>query len=152
MNTPNPPPPSIPYFLDLSASPTLTTVREIAGDQAAHALIEARGGTTVWLPRGLTPHCPLVQIVGMEAAARIVFHFGTDRALGIPTGRGLGHCRRLDHQRIETMARAGWRTPDIARECRCSTRQVRKILARAGITFSQSRPTPPPRATAAKST
>lgn len=117
--------------IDYASSPTLTTIREVAGDAAVVKLVTARGGTWVHLPVRLTPRAELVKLVGTEAARRIVERFGARTLLRIPTGRGHGHGRRLDHGEIVRLHRDGWTVPRLARAFGCTDRQVWNILASA---------------------
>jgi hypothetical protein len=124
-----PPPPGA---IDYASSPTLSVIRDVAGDAAAARLVAARGGTCVHLPARLQPEGELVRLVGEEAARRILGHFGAGAALRIPTGRGHGHGRRLDHAEIVRLRREeGWTAQRLARAFGCSDRQVWKILAAA---------------------
>jgi hypothetical protein len=117
--------------IDYASSPTLSTIREVAGDAAVVKLIAARGGTWVHLPVRLTQRAELVRLVGVDAAQRIVDRFGARTLLRIPTGRGHGHGRRLDHGEIVRLNRAGWSVPRLARAFHCTDRQVWNILANA---------------------
>ena len=61
---------------------------EVAGAEAAWALVRARGGTTVYLPASADPDHWLVQAVGAEAAAKICRHFAAGSSglhLSLPT-------------------------------------------------------------------
>jgi hypothetical protein len=48
---------------------------EVAGWDAAWALVRAKGGTTVFLPRRVQSGHWLVEIVGLEAARKICAHY-----------------------------------------------------------------------------
>jgi hypothetical protein len=115
--------------IDYAASPTLTTIRELVGDAVVLRLVAAKGGTWVHLPRRLGPDSELVRLVGAEAAAALVARFGGGAALRIPTGRGHGHGRRLDHAEIVRLhEQDGWSAERIARAMGCTDRQIWNIL------------------------
>ena len=122
-----------PPTLDYAASPTLSAIRDVAGDAAALKLVAACGGTWVHIPVRLSVRAELVRIVGASAARAIIDHFGGGAALRIPTGRGHGHGRRLDHAEIVRLHAAPhrWSVKRLARAFSCSDRQILKILAAA---------------------
>lgn len=118
--------------LDYAASPTLSAIREVAGEAAAVKLVTARGGTWVHLPVRLSVKSELVRIVGAPAARAILDHFGGGTPLRIPTGRGHGHGRRIDHAevvRLHDVER--WSVKRLALHMGCTDRQILKILASA---------------------
>ena len=117
--------------IDYAASPTLSTIREIAGEAAAAKLVAARGGAWVHLPVRLTVRSELVQIVGAAAAQAIIDRFGGGAPLRIPTGRGFAHGRRLDHGEVVRLHEKGWSVRRLALAMDCTDRQILKILARA---------------------
>lgn len=119
--------------IDWAASPTLSRIREVAGDAAAVALVAARGGTEVWIPQRPDESCDLVRIVGAAAARAIADAFGSG-PLRVPTGRGLAHGRRIDPQAVATLTAAGASLNGIARRLHCTARQVSNIRRRlAGL-------------------
>lgn len=122
---------TLPRDIDYAASPTLTTIREVAGDAAAAKLVAARGGTWVHLPVRLTVRSELVEIVGAAAARAIIERFGGGAPLRIPTGRGFAHGRRLDHAEVVRLHDQGWSVRRLARSMDCTDRQILKILAQA---------------------
>ncbi|MBE0695185.1 MAG: helix-turn-helix domain-containing protein [Aquamicrobium sp.] len=68
----------------------LAELVEVAGSDAAWALVRARGGTTVYLPREVGADHWLVKAVGEEASVIICRHFSTHQSgayLTIPTAR-----------------------------------------------------------------
>lgn len=113
---------------DYASSPTLTAIREAAGEAAAVALVAARGGREVYLPRTATPHCELARIVGLAAAVAIVAALDGGRMLAIPTGRGLAHGRRIDHGEVRRLRAEGLAVGEIAARMGCTRRQVWHIL------------------------
>ncbi|HEY4254050.1 MAG TPA: helix-turn-helix domain-containing protein [Roseomonas sp.] len=126
------PPSGPPGAIDYAASPTLAAIRTVAGEAAALQLVAGCGGTWVHLPMRLAPDAALVRLVGADAAARILAHFGAGARLCIPTGRGHGHGRRLDHREMVRLKREeGWSARRLAQAFGCSDRQVWKILAAA---------------------
>lgn len=122
-----------PSSIDYAASPTLTDIRDVAGDAAVVKLVAARGGTWVHVPVRLTVRSELVTIVGAEAARAILQHFGGGVALRIPTGRGHAHGRRLDHAEIVRLHAPphSWSIKRLALAMGCTDRQILKILAAA---------------------
>ncbi len=53
----------------------LEEIADVAGTEAMWALVRARGGSTIFLPRRVTARHWLAEIVGLEAANRICAHF-----------------------------------------------------------------------------
>lgn len=113
---------------DYASSPTLTAIREAAGEAAVLALVAARGGRAVYLPARVTPHCELARIVGVEAARAIVAALDGGRQIDIPTGRGLAHGRRIDHGEVRRLRAEGLAVGEIAARMGCTRRQVWHIL------------------------
>lgn len=116
--------------LDYAASPILSAIRAAAGETAAAALVAARGGREVYLPRRPTPRCDLARIVGLEAALAIVAALEGGRMLAVPTGRGLAHGRRIDPAEVQRLRGQGLAIGAIAAKMGCSKRQVWNILRR----------------------
>lgn len=113
---------------DYASSPTLTAIREAAGEAAVLALVAARGGRAVYLPRQVVPDCDLARIVGVEAARAIVAALDGGRQIDIPTGRGLAHGRRIDHGEVRRLRAEGLAVGEIAARMGCTRRQVWHIL------------------------
>lgn len=66
----------------------LAELVDVAGPEAAWALIRVRGGTTVYLPREVGADHWLSQAVGVDAAAKICRHFSAGSSgmhLSLPT-------------------------------------------------------------------
>lgn len=122
-----------PPAIDYAASPTLSAIRDVAGDAAAVKLVAARGGAWVHVPMRLTVRSELVEIVGAEAARAIIQHFGGGVPLRIPTGRGFAHGRRLDHAEILRLHAPPhrWSVKRLALAMGCTDRQILKILAKS---------------------
>ena len=76
----------------------LAELAEVAGAEAAWALVAAKGGTTVYIPRAVPADHWLVEVVGREAAAKICKHFASLHAgthIQLPTTRVDQQRRRL---------------------------------------------------------
>lgn len=110
--------------IDWRASPTLTKLRELIGEEGARLLIIARGGTDIYVPGRATPDCVLAGIVGLVAAQAIVDWKGGNR-LEIPNGRGLAHGERVDMGAVLDLMRQGFTLRQIARTVGCSVRNIR---------------------------
>lgn len=59
-----------------SSEVSITLIAEIIGDTATLALVAARGGRRVYIPKAPKPTHELTQFVGMEAARRLARVFG----------------------------------------------------------------------------
>jgi uncharacterized protein (DUF433 family) len=118
--------------LDYPSSPTLTTLRELIGEQAVLRLVAERGGPGIHVPMTADPGTELVRLIGPEAAEKVIKRFGGRTQLRIPTGKGHGHGRRLDHAEVVRLAGQGWSVQRLARAFACTDRQIFNILAKAG--------------------
>lgn len=117
--------------IDWAASPTLTTLRERLGEALTVKLVMERGGTDVYLPDRASDDCALAKVIGQDAVAMLIEHFGGHRHLEIPTGRGLAHGRRIDPETVRHLSQVmKFSADEIARELQCTARQVRNIMAR----------------------
>jgi len=122
-----------PRTLDLGSSPTLARIVEVVGEAVALKLVAERGGTDIFLPAKVTARCALVDLVGdVKTARALVEAFGAGH-LSIPTGRGFGHGRRIDHAEVRRLhapppAGEGWSADAIALHLGCTARQVWNIL------------------------
>ncbi|MDA4629930.1 hypothetical protein NZA98_02170, partial [Escherichia coli] len=58
----------------------IAEIAEVAGVEAAWAMSQAFGGQTVYIPREATPGHWLVELVGIEAAAKICKHYRAGNA------------------------------------------------------------------------
>lgn len=67
--------------------PILREIAEVAGVEAAMALVAAHGGTIVYLPHKPGPQHWLVACVGQKAALAICRHFAVSDADGRPVGK-----------------------------------------------------------------
>lgn len=115
--------------LDYPSSPTLTTLRELIGEQAVLRLVAERGGTWIHVPMTADQGTELVRLVGTAAAEKVIKRFGGRTQLRIPTGKGHGHGRRLDHAEIARLAGEGWSVQRLARAFQCTDRQIFNVLA-----------------------
>jgi hypothetical protein len=91
----------------------LAEIAEVAGAEAAWALMSACGGTRVFIPAEPVADHWLTSLVGPEAAAKLCRHFragDTGQELLIPIGR-LGEQRRRLYSALE----AGQSAPAAAR-------------------------------------
>ncbi len=118
--------------LDYPSSPTLTTLRDLIGEPATLRLVAERGGTWIHVPMAAEPGTELVRLVGAEAAEKVIKRYGGRTQLRIPTGKGHGHGRRLDHAAIVRLAGEGWSVQRLARAFACTDRQIFNVLAKAG--------------------
>lgn len=115
--------------IDWASSPTLTRIREVAGEEAVRKLIAARGGCQLYLPEKVTPDCCLTSIVGLHAARKIVDSMGSHTRIDVPTGRGHRHGRRIDHAEVRRLWGEGVTTTAIARQVGCTSRHVHNIVS-----------------------
>ncbi|CAK0772382.1 hypothetical protein WCLP8_4870006 [uncultured Gammaproteobacteria bacterium] len=91
--------------IDFASSPTLSKIRDVAGIAAARALIKERGGAAISIPSDVKNPGTLGDIVGTEAASRIIEAFRGVGYLRIPTGKGLGSNRRISRERVHQLMR-----------------------------------------------
>lgn len=97
----------------------LRGVAKVHGDDAALAVVEAYGGTTVYVPACRIPdEHPLVLSLGREIAETLQRSAAGEHAY-IPTSRAL-RCRILHRQ--------GLTVPDMARRLGITQRSVRRLL------------------------
>lgn len=115
--------------IDWASSPTLTTIREVAGEEAVRKLIAARGGCKLYLPNKVTPDCSLTSIVGLDAARKIVDRMGAHISIDVPTGSGHRHGRRIDHDEVRRLWGEGVTATAIARQVGCTSRHVYNIVS-----------------------
>src|SRR5712692_10202994 len=93
------------------------------GESAASRLIEAFGGSRIYVPHFPRPGDPLVSQIGMVAAAKLVRIYGGER-LDLPNPNS----RRT---RILELRRGGLSVDAIARQMGCTRRRVFQVLAEA---------------------
>lgn len=116
-----------PIIIDFASSPHLSIIREIAGEEAAQALVRKKGGTSVYVPIHPKKEHVLAKIVGIKAALKISERFGLE-TLEISNGRGLSHARRIDPAEAVALADTGLSCRKIADRLDCTSRNIRKIL------------------------
>lgn len=119
----------MPGAFDLDLPPTLAAIADLVGPAAAYRLAEARGGTTVYIPRPetLTPDHWLVTAVGMAAARKIAW-MARGENLEIPLGPLAGNRARVWRAIREGIA-AGKSENEIARLAGVAGRTVRRHRA-----------------------
>ena len=111
----------------------LGDIADIAGEEAALAMAQARGGTEIYLPPAPDADHWLSQLVGHEAALAIADHLTCGVGglrLELPNGP-TGHGARAA-ARVDRMLREGRSERDIAIATGYTTRGVRKRRARLG--------------------
>lgn len=99
---------------------------EVIGRAATSKLIEAFGGTRLYVPRSIGVHHPIAVKLGMRAAAQLADRFGLT-SIDLPNPN-LRRQRALDAARSGTMTRA-----QVALAFGYTERGVYKMLAKAGI-------------------
>jgi hypothetical protein len=91
------------------------------GDKAARRLIEAYGGSRLYVPLSLAAAEGVTRVIGAAAAARLVAVFGGDRVeVPRPPSR---------RARIEELRRRGLGIDEIALAAGCTRRRVFQVLA-----------------------
>lgn len=86
-------------------SMTIDRLRELIGDEATLALVEARAGNRIYAPRERHASSLLAEIVGVDAAAKIADEYGGETFV-VPIAR---------EWRIEVYTQRGLPVPEIAR-------------------------------------
>lgn len=113
--------------IDLSLLPqSLREIVEAAGLPAGVALVEAAGGTRVYVPERITAEHRLAQWLGSAAAERLVARFGGE-TLEVP--RCLAAIRAARDQRIRRERSEGAAIAELALQYRLTERQIYNILA-----------------------
>lgn len=105
--------------------PELARLAQQLGAAAAFALIEAKGGIRIYVPKTPTPW--LVDLIGEPAAQALAEALGGE-FLKVPLARTW---------RVLAYQARGWSYARIARACGCSEDAVWKILSRAEKTSPQ---------------
>ena len=95
---------------------TLDRIAEVAGEAAAFALADARGGRRVYVPKTTSPDTELAQIVGVAAAAKMASAFGGIDFLVARRWRW--------RERIIRLVGAGKSRAEIAESLGCTERAV----------------------------
>ena len=98
-------------------SMTIDRLRELIGDEATLALIEAHPGQRIYMPRDRHARSDLAKIVGVDAAQKIADEYGGE-AFVVPVAR---------EWRVEVYAERGMKAPQIARRVGSHVDTVFKI-------------------------
>jgi hypothetical protein len=112
----------------------LAEIAEVAGDDAALAIAQARGGTQVYVPPVPPEDHWLCQLVGLKAARDIadLLTCGVGgRRLEVPLGPA-GHAANI-RAKVDAMLRDGASERDIALATRYTTRAIRRRRAKLGL-------------------
>lgn len=113
----------------------LAEIAEVAGDDAAMVIAQARGGTQVYIPPVPPEDHWLCQLVGMDAARAIADYLtcgqGLGRRLDLPLGPA-GYSATM-RAKVDAMLRAGASERDIALATRYTTRAIRRRRANLGL-------------------
>lgn len=99
----------------------------LIGDEAALALVAARGGRPVYVPEHPTATCELAKIVGLDAATILGQEFGRE-AVTIPVAR---------EWRILKYSEQGKSVPQIASLVGAHVDTVRKVRRKNGLSQAQ---------------
>lgn len=105
----------------------LAQIREAIGDEAALKLIEARGGTTVFVPCDPREDQLLVDIVGLDAARELASRWGKEY-LAVPIAM---------KWRIDRLLEEGLSAPKIALALGVHEDRVRRRRRKAGAGSAQ---------------
>ena len=99
--------------------PLLREIADVAGEEAALRIAEARGGARVFIPAQAAPDHWLTQAVGPEAAAAICAHFRAgEGGLSLDLPLGPHSAARRTARRVDEMIREGVPANEIARQAR----------------------------------
>ncbi|MBD3746705.1 MAG: hypothetical protein IE932_10900 [Sphingopyxis terrae] len=113
--------------------PLLAEIAEVAGEEAALALAQARGGTRVYIPPVIDPDHWISKLIGHQAALRVCDRLTAGlagRRVDLPLGpTGTNATMRAQQAHADRMIIAGRSERDIARETGYTTRQVRRRRA-----------------------
>lgn len=113
--------------LNWSELPTgLRLIQHVAGSDAALALAKAYGGTSIYVPRTISPQHPLRLLLSEEQAQALSLTFGGDR-LDIPKTDAV--LRQLRKRRILASRNQGASIAALATEHNLSRRRILQILA-----------------------
>ncbi|MCP1375370.1 hypothetical protein [Dyella lutea] len=108
--------------------PRLAELAELIGLPATLRLVEARGGTRVYVPDTASADHWLVPLIGLPALQQLVAHRPREY---LELDRAAAALRAARDRKIIADHAAGASTTKIALECRLTQRQVFNILARA---------------------
>ncbi|CCG07792.1 Mor transcription activator family protein [Pararhodospirillum photometricum] len=99
---------------------------EYIGEKAVNRLVDALGGTSLYIAKGDTPNPILVQALGQDDAARFCQIFSGER-VRIPSRRATRRRERV----IALRKKAGWKIRSIALDLGLSEGRVYQILQEA---------------------
>lgn len=105
--------------------PTLKDLCDLLGLEAVIALAQKYGGTVMMLPRTLFNGCTLPEVIGAEAAAKLIHFRGGTRLYVAKLDEALRVNRNLQ---IVKLYSAGEGVKKLAREFSLSERHVWRIL------------------------
>jgi hypothetical protein len=108
--------------------PRLAELAQVIGLPATLRLVEARGGTRIYVPEQATPDHWLVPLIGLPALQQLV---GVHAREYLELDRAAAALRAARDRHIVAQVRAGASTATIALQCALTQRQVFNILARA---------------------
>lgn len=109
--------------------PRLAELASIIGLPATLRLVEARGGTRVYVPERATADHWLASLIGLPALERLVAHHSRE---SMELDRAAAALRAARDRHIVARVKSGGAsTAAIALECGLTQRQVFNILARA---------------------
>lgn len=117
-------------------SPMLRELADLLGLPATLQLVRYYGGVDLYLPKNLPSNHDLVLILGVEAARRLIDHYGHG-VLRLPLAR-TAMLRARDRLIIDGYTR-GKTARGLAMEHGISERQVRAVLARTPEDDRQAR-------------
>lgn len=109
--------------------PILVEIAEIVGVAAALRLVDAYGGTTLYVPETAAPEHRLVQSIGAEAAIKLTTIYAMCK-IEVPT-------LRMVRTRKALIAATVGKTSEIARELGVTTRWVRMVRSIGSIDARQ---------------
>lgn len=108
-------------------TPEVEGVVKLVGLPGALALVEAHGGTRLYVPRNLNANSELSEMLGMRALASLIDAYGGNY-LKIPVAR---------RWRILILRSRGFSYADIARRVKCSENTVCRTLQDHEVTTTQ---------------
>lgn len=108
-------------------SMTIDRLRELIGDELTLALVKARAGNRLYVPRERHANSLLADIVGVDAAAKIADEYGGESWM-VPIAREF---------RVEAYSRQGMPVPEIARRVGCHADTVFKIRRKLHLSRAQ---------------
>lgn len=119
-------PPEILQDRDIDLLPgSMVELVDVIGLPAVLKLMDAFGGTELWVPKRLAHDHPLVEALGAEAAQCLVEHAPCEN---IRVPRGAGIIREVRNRAIRRERRAGALISELALRYQLTERQVLTIL------------------------